>query len=313
MKKKGLRSAIEHLRLKHLRLIELLAEHGTVRQVAKLINVSQPVASQMLAEIEFAFGAPLFTRTRSGVKATPRLEVLLRRVKLILGELEAANDELVTTGQANIRIGASLQFLTQLLPSALARLHSSNPEVRFLVREGSGDSLIQGVIEGKLDCAIARPSTGAIRDSKNQSDIQFWPLGGGKLCLVVNKSHPLSKRKRLSIKDLVDEQWALGVNEGQGREIINRVFLDAGLQPPSPVIECRPQFANLAFVAKLPLVAVATQADAIAGQRAGLLHILPIDISQKLAPISFVCRKSSMEDKWLLLLRSAVTMAAKNL
>jgi DNA-binding transcriptional LysR family regulator len=311
MNKKELRSTIEHLRLKHFRLLVLLVEHGTVRQAAKMINVSQPVASQMLAEAEFAFGGTLFTRTRGGVKATPRLEVLLRRVRFILGELEVANRELATPGQVSIRIGASLQFLTQLLPSALARLHSSNPEIHFLVREGSGDSLIQEVIQGKLDCAIARLSTLTLRDSKNDSDLQFWPLYGGKLCLVVNKSHPLSKRKRVNIHDLANEQWALGISEGQGREIIDRVFIDAGLRPPRPVIECRPQYANLAFIAKLPLVAVATHADAIAGQQAGLLHILPIDISQKIAPVAFVCRKSTANDNWLMLLRGAVTMAAQ--
>lgn len=312
MNKKELRSTIEHLRLKHFRLLVLLVEHGTVRQAAKMINVSQPVASQMLAEVEHAFGAPLFTRTRSGVKATPRLDVLLRRVRFILGEIEIANSELAASGQIGIRIGASLQFLTQLLPNALARFHGSNPEVRFLVREGVGDSLIQEVVQGKLDCAIARLSTLTLRDSKTESDLQFWPLYEGKLCLVVKKSHPLSKRKRVSIHDLVSEQWALGISEGQGREIIDRIFIDAGLRPPRPVIECRPQYANLAFVVKLPLVAVATHADAIAGQQAGLLHILPIDISQKIAPVAFVCRKSTANDKWLMLLRDAVTMVAKS-
>lgn len=312
MKKTRSRSVIDHLRLRHLRLLEAIVEHGTVRQAAKMINVSQSVASQMLGEIEHAFGGPLLIRNRSGVKTTPRLEILIRRVRFILGELQAAYDELGDSVETVIRIGGSLQFLTQLLPPALARLHRDNPDIQFQIREGSGDSVIQSVIEGTLDCAIARTSTPSARNPRGDDHIQFWPLGGGELCLVVNKSHPLASRKRIRIEDLAKERWALGVSEGQGRDIINRVFLDAGIRPPRPLIQCRPQFANLAFVTAMPLIAVATRADAYAGERSGLLHILPIDISQKLAPISFVCGKSAANDPWILQLRDALVETAKD-
>jgi DNA-binding transcriptional LysR family regulator len=313
MARKVLRSAVEHLRLRHLRLLEMLVEHGTVRKAAERLPASQPVASQMLAELESAFGGPLFTRTRSGVQPTDRLAVLLRRIKIVLGELEAASGELAASGQPVIRIGANLQFLTQLLPAALARMRNANPEVRFLLQEGPSDSLIEALSEGSLDCAIARLSTRSLRDSKSEKELQFWPLDAGQLCLVVSRSHPLAKRKQIALEDLADEHWALGVRNGQGREIIDRIFLDAGLRPPQPTIECRPQFANLAFAAKMPLVTVATRADALSAQEAGLLHILPIDISQKLAPIAFVCRKAAANDRWLVQLRDAVSDAARHI
>lgn len=313
MVSKALRPAVEHLRIRHLRLLELLVQHGTVRKAAERLHASQPVASQMLAELEAAFGGPLFTRSRSGVQETARLSVLLRRIKIVLGELEAASGELTTSSHPVIRIGANLQFLTQLLPAALARFRAGNPDARFLLQEGPSDSLVDALIEGSLDCAIARLSTRSLRDSKREKELQFWPLDGGQLCLVVGRSHPLAKRKRIALEDLVGEQWALGVRHGQGREIINRFFLDAGLPPPEPMIECRPQFANLAFAAKMDLVTVATRADALPAQQAGLLHVLPIDISLKLAPIAFVCRRAGASDKWLVQLREAVSEAARSI
>jgi hypothetical protein len=36
------RSAISRLRLNHLRLLELLVEHGTVRRAAEELDLSQP-------------------------------------------------------------------------------------------------------------------------------------------------------------------------------------------------------------------------------------------------------------------------------
>ena len=312
MVRKALRPAVEHLRIRHLRLLELLVQHGTVRKAAERLHASQPAASQMLAELESAFGGPLFTRSRRGVQETARLSVLLRRIKIVLGELEAASGELTTSSHPVIRIGANLQFLTQLLPAALARFRDGNPDARFLLQEGPSESLIDALIEGSLDCAIARLSTRSL-DSKREKELQFWPLDGGQLCLVVGRSHPLAKRKRIALEDLVGEQWALGVRNGQGREIIDRFFLDAGLRPPRPMIECRPQFANLAFAAKMHLVTVATRADALPAQEAGWLHVLPIDISLKLAPIAFVCRRAGANDKWLVQLREAVSAAARSI
>lgn len=310
MAKKTSNAAVEHLRLRHFRLLELLIECGTVRRAAEQLHVSQPVASQMLAEVEGAFDGPLFTRTRSGVRPTARLNVLLRRSKSALGEIDAARVELANVARPGIRIGANLQFLTQLLPSALAVMQENHPELRYFLEEGPSDRLVAALLAGKLDCVVARHSTRAGRDASTAGELQFWPLGGGQLCLVVGRTHPFASRRRITVNDLAGEQWALGTSEGQGRDIIQRLFLDAGLQPPQPVIECRPQFANLAFAARMPLITVATRADALAGVRAGLLHILPIDISQKLAPISFVCRKDASKEKWLVQLHQAMKAAA---
>lgn len=107
-----IRPAIDRLRIKHLRLLELLVELGTVRKAAEHLHVSQSAVSQMLKELEAAFGGPLFARTRGGVEANERSRTLLRRLRPMLGELRAAQNEMLTSAQAVLRIGANLQFLT---------------------------------------------------------------------------------------------------------------------------------------------------------------------------------------------------------
>jgi DNA-binding MarR family transcriptional regulator len=64
------RSAINRLRLNHLRLLELLVEHGTVRRAAEELDLSQPAVSQMLKDLELAFGGALFSRTRNRLTVT---------------------------------------------------------------------------------------------------------------------------------------------------------------------------------------------------------------------------------------------------
>jgi DNA-binding transcriptional LysR family regulator len=300
-----MRPAIERLRIKHLRLLELLVELGSVRKAAERLHVSQPAVSQMLKELEAAFGGPLFTRTRGGVEPNLRVSNLLRRVQPALGELRAAQGEMLTSSTTLLRIGANLQFLTQLLPHALERLRAGYPDLRFVLREGPTNALVESLLAGDLDCTIGRLSSNMPR----AADLQFWPLSGGELCLVVGRSHPLAKRKRLALEDLATQAWALGGMTGEARRIVDQLFMRAGLRPPEPVLECRPQFANIAFVATMQLVTVATRSDALAAQHAGTVHILPIELPVESAPVAFICRKASAGDVWLARLREAVSLA----
>jgi DNA-binding transcriptional LysR family regulator len=304
-----LRPAIVRLRIRHLHLFELLIEVGTLRKAAERLHVSQPAVSEMLKELEAGFGGPLFVRTRRGVEANERAEMLLRRLQPMLGELRAAQDEMLTSPGATLRIGANLQFLTHLLPQALAEVASSHPTLRFVVHEGPTRVLVEALLAGDLDGVIGRLSTGIPR----AAELDFRPLYGGELCLVVGRSHPLARRKQVALQDLAAEAWALGGTAGQARTIIDQLFIRAGLQPPVPVLECRPQFANVAFVARMQLVTVATRSDALVAQRAGTIHILPVELPVEYAPVAFICRKASAGDVWLARLREAVSLAAGNI
>jgi DNA-binding transcriptional LysR family regulator len=304
-----IRPAIERLRIKHLRLFELLVELGTVRKAAERLHISQPAASQMLKELESAFGGTLFARTRGGVKAAQCATILLRRLRLVLGELCAAQSEMLTSTNVVLRIGANLQFLSHLLPHALESLRSSYPDLRFVLREGPTNTLIDELLAGDLDCTIGRLSMNA-RHAAVLAELRFWTLYGGELCLVVGRSHPLARRKRLTLQDLAGEAWALGGTTGQARKLLDQLFISAQLPPPQPILECRPQFANLAFVAKMQLVTVATRSDALAAQEVDMIRILPIELPVESAPVAFICRKVSADDVWLTRAREAVSLAA---
>ncbi len=59
---------VRRLRLRHFELLVELAGSPTMRGAAQHLNLSQPAISKMLVEIEEAFGARLFDRSRQGVR-----------------------------------------------------------------------------------------------------------------------------------------------------------------------------------------------------------------------------------------------------
>jgi DNA-binding transcriptional LysR family regulator len=303
----ALRPALGRLRLKHLQLLELLSEAGSMRKAAERLNLSQPAVSQMMKEIESVFGGALFTRTRRGVVANERLAPLLRRARAALGEVAAADGELARSAaaQPTLRIGANLHLLTYLLPQAIDKLWSRQPALRYCFMEGSSARLLEALSAGELDCVIGRllaryPQTAVARE------FAFWPVYGGRLCVVVNAAHPLARRRKVRLADLAGERWALSTAAGQSRQLLYQAFLRAGLAPPEPFIECRPFYVNLTIASRLPLVTVVMRAEAQHAQQQGLLRVLPVDLDLDAPPIAFFCRKTAAGDPLIQALRQAV-------
>lgn len=85
---------------RHLRVMEAVARHASVSRAAEDVGLSQPAVSQAISVLEDRYGRPLFDRSRNGTFPTAAGDVLLKRVRRALGQIEAAIATL-SRGQAN--------------------------------------------------------------------------------------------------------------------------------------------------------------------------------------------------------------------
>jgi DNA-binding transcriptional LysR family regulator len=303
---------LSRLKLRHFLLLEHLAETRTLRQAGERMHLSHPAVSKMVREIETVFGGELFLRGPRGVRPTRRLERLLQRSRAALGELQAAAEELGDgrPRRTTVRIGANLHLILHLLPDAVGVLRASRPEVALRVFEAPVAKLVGQLRAGELDGVIGRLPELDLEEAAG-SDFSAWPIYSGELCVVAGSAHPLARRRRVTLEQLVGQDWALGVADGQSRRLLSQAFMQAGLPVPQPVVECRPFIANMALVARSTLVTVATLAEAQRGQREGSLRILPIDLKLRAPAIMFLCRKSAVGNLALSAVRNAVSDAAR--
>src|SRR5579875_4199113 len=82
------------LKLAQLRLIAAIEDRGSVSAAAEALNLSQPAASRMIAEMEQGFGAALCERLARGVRLTALGAALARHARSVLLQLAEAEREI---------------------------------------------------------------------------------------------------------------------------------------------------------------------------------------------------------------------------
>lgn len=139
-----------------LKVVDAVARHGSMNKAANELNTVQSNVSARIRSLEDELGVVLFQRSAKGVQVTPAgrriLPFAARLSKLLHDASSAARDDGHPKGV--LEIGTLETTLALRLPHLIARFAKSYPEVRPVVRTGTTCSLIQGVIDCKLEGAF---------------------------------------------------------------------------------------------------------------------------------------------------------------
>ena len=125
---------------------------GTVSGAAQSLHLTQPAVSQHLAALESALGHALFVRLPRKMQPTAEGNSLYTQVAASIEQLESISLRSITSNTPQlIRLGAPSEFFGAQL---LTRLPQSE-HLRYRVRFGLVEDLIEQLIDGQLDAAIA--------------------------------------------------------------------------------------------------------------------------------------------------------------
>lgn len=228
---------IRTLRLRHLELLVVLSETGTMRSAATRLHLSQPAISKMLGEIEGCFGARLFERSHQGIHANALGSSAAFRARAALNELARATEDVdaMQSGvTAVLRVGAP--SVTAAIPAAIVRLRQRLPGAAVQLVEGRVHELIHRLLKGELDCVF-----GAITPELIASDmiplLEPVVLLKDELCVLASTANRSVSGRRLKWADLRAAQWVVPPKETLVRQAFITAFLNSGTTPPVPVIE----------------------------------------------------------------------------
>lgn len=227
---------LDRLRLRHLRLLELIERSGSLRLVADELHLTQPAISQMVKDLEAAFGVALVERSARGASLTAAGRHALQRTRIGLTTFEHLASELKSVPPALIRIGTNPTLSYDLLPRAMQELKLLESDMRVHVVAGVVSAMMQGLLDGSIDCYVGRIDWD-LAPADTRPFLRATPLTGSNLTLGCSRRHPLAGRREIKARELLDWPWALTAPDTNNRMAFESAFRNLGLAPPEPKIE----------------------------------------------------------------------------
>ncbi|MDP4505730.1 LysR family transcriptional regulator [Nonomuraea turcica] len=236
-----------------LRVVREAARHGSFSTAAERLGYTQSAVSRQIALMEQAAGRALFERHARGVQPTSAGRVVLRHAETVLGELDAARQELYDLDarpRGRLRVGAFSTAMAALVPRAIAALAEQEPQAQLPLREGLSPRLLTAVARGRLDLAVVTCPQDA------PQGVEVLPLIDDPLLIAVPPDHALAGQTSVTTAVLRNERWITASAE-PGTTLLG-TWSDASWQPDIA-------FVARDWVAKLGLVAAGLGVTVVPG------------------------------------------------
>ncbi len=275
-------------RLRHVELIAELYDCRSILKASRRLSLTQPTLTKALRDIETTLNLPLFERTNRGLQPTPYGEIFARHAKIVLAQLRHAAEELESLRvgySGKVTVGTLLAASASILPDAIALLKKERPEVAISVIVGTYDVLVPSLLVGDLDMVLGRmPEQGRSRS------LVYEEFYAEPVCLVTRRGHPLTRKRRLGLPDLVNEAWLLPLPETTLRRQIERAFLEANAPLPKNIIESVSILTNRALLRKSDCIGVMPYHVALDDVEHEILSILPVKLKSIESPVGAILR-----------------------
>ena len=286
------RRLVNRLKLKHWALLSALADTPTLNQAAALINVTQPSATKMLADIEQAFGFAIFERHARGMRPTPLgIEVVTyaRHTQASLDRFLEDMEVRRRGGHGQLVFGAIMGAAPDLVAAAVADIKRERPRLGVRILGETSDQI--GVLLERHEIELA---VGRFAGPLDHNKFDFTALSDEPLRIVVRSGHPLSGREpaRLGWDELVRWPWVLQTLTSPARLMLEDQFAQAQVSTPQDVIECSSIFATLQLLQSGDAIAMLPESVVRDHVRASLLATLPVDVGQDMKAFGILTRKN---------------------
>jgi DNA-binding transcriptional LysR family regulator len=264
------------LKLKDLHTLAAVCRVGSMSKAAGQLSMSQAAISKALLEMERSLGFAVLERSASGVEPTAAGRVLLERSRAVfdeLGECMREIEAIADPERGHVRLGtteAMLGVVTQLV----GRLAHSLPRITLDVVIGDTAGLLMHLRERELDLVLTR-----LLPSERSDDLTAQPLFDESMAVLASQAHPVARRRRLSLADLVDERWTLSPPELPLGQMVARIFAAEGLAMPASTLTTVSIYLRLNLLYTGEFVTVLPRS--IAGQSLvrSWIKVLPVQLA----------------------------------
>jgi DNA-binding transcriptional LysR family regulator len=210
-----------------------VAEHLNLGRAALALDLSTTALSKSLRRLEKSVGAKLVKRTPNGVELTGAGNALFAqagRLQLLLDDIRHEATDLGAGRAGHINVGATPGVAENCVSDAFIALLKESPNVSLRAILTHGIDAATMAQEGKVDFVVntVRPEI--------PPDLVCEQLFRDHQVVYVAATHPLARRKRVTLADLAKERWAADIYPASWN-ILCQLFRANGLEPPRLLLE----------------------------------------------------------------------------
>jgi DNA-binding transcriptional LysR family regulator len=277
----------DDISLRHLKVLSLLLEVGSLTRAAQILDVSQPTVSKALARLRAHFGDPLLVRVGAVMRPTPKALELAEPLRALLtasGALRASTqafDPMTSTREFTVLV--TEVGMVQFIPSLMRRLEGAGPGLSLRAIPLDTRPFEPRLEAGEADVAVAFLPEAA-------QTVRRQRLYADGYLSVVRKGHP-----RLAEVAGEDGFWRerhvvmTSVSAGHAANRRLGEILSARLRADQVQVRV-PSFVVGAFVA--------ARTDAVATMPARLAQVLAEDLSLQVFAPPFEIAPIQIDQFW---------------
>ncbi|WP_176084748.1 LysR family transcriptional regulator [Martelella sp. HB161492] len=177
------------MEIKELRCFIRVAETLNFNRAAELLNMSQPVVTKTVAQLEHKLGVKLFERTTRRVSLTASGVVLRREADGLLrhlDEVQRAVRHAIAEKSGRFSIGVTPLAMQTVFPQVIRGFRVSHPEIEVSIRELPTDAQCQALLAADIDA-------GFLLAPASDPELDMREIHAQKMRLAVPACHPHMK------------------------------------------------------------------------------------------------------------------------
>jgi DNA-binding transcriptional LysR family regulator len=190
------------MELRHLRYFVAIGEEQHYGRAAARLRVAQPALSRQIQDLEEELGFKLFERLPRGVKLSAAGTLFLEDARRILQEVSeaAVRAGRVASGRSGtLRVGFTENSSWRgVVPESFRRFRELQPDVELQLQPSASLEQLDAIRSGRLDAGFVNFMP------ESDPDLDQLLVAMQHIELAAPKRHPLTKLKKLRLRDLTD-------------------------------------------------------------------------------------------------------------
>jgi DNA-binding transcriptional LysR family regulator len=190
------------MELRHLRYFVAVGEEQHYGRASRRLRVAQPALSRQIQDLEEEVGFKLFDRLPRGVKLSAAGKLFLedaRRILQAVGEATARAAHVARGQSGTLRVGFPENASWHgVVPDSFRRFREQQPDAQLQLQPAASLEQLDAIRSGHLDAGFVNFMP------KADPELDQLTVAVHHVELAVPKRHPLTKLKKLRLRDLVN-------------------------------------------------------------------------------------------------------------